>query len=314
MTPGCGFFGPAICGTYHQTYGISMAAPLVAGVAALARSANPELSAADIGSCIVSTAGRRTGTVAERGTVPGTGNAVLDFPVVGAPSLPIVDAEAAVKCAQGGLDGGGILVLGAGDRTGSGDGSDLGDLTQRLTEEGYEVSTSQTMPADLSGFDQVWHIDTQPLTGSEVDRLAAFVESGRSVYLTGEWGCCPIDQSTIGLINRLTGGNVGHGGENGTNTVPVNSDAIGNIDGTDTPNQVSTLQVATSGSLRGVPARSIVAAVPGDPTRAVWAAWDSSQVTGGGKVVALMDINWFAHQYRGDTWDEVTANIAKFLS
>ena len=62
----CGPFGLLRCSDYGQKLGTSMAAPMVAGLAGLACSANPSMSAADVGSCIVSTAGTGTATITVR--------------------------------------------------------------------------------------------------------------------------------------------------------------------------------------------------------------------------------------------------------
>ena len=98
---GCGLFGLSTCSDYQQASGTSMAAPMVAGVAALVRAANPSMAAADVGSCIVATAGTGTATITARSPEPRE---------VGPPShrvsvrptidfngrIPIVDALAAV--------------------------------------------------------------------------------------------------------------------------------------------------------------------------------------------------------------------------
>ena len=98
------WYGWDHCQTYEQMFGTSMAAPLVAGVAALVRSASPAVSAADVGRCLVSSAGRYTGAATERSLLPTKGNLPIT-PVLpyGMTYLRIVDAEAAVAC---GLDAG----------------------------------------------------------------------------------------------------------------------------------------------------------------------------------------------------------------
>ncbi len=83
------------CSTYLEDRGTSMAAPQVAGIAALVRGAHPDLSANQSGACITSTAG--TG---------GTGNTEgqSDMPPGYSPSFsyfgstPIVNARAAIDC------------------------------------------------------------------------------------------------------------------------------------------------------------------------------------------------------------------------
>ena len=81
--------------TYGEDYGTSMAAPLVAGVAALIRSYHPTMTADQVGRCIVDTAGTSTGTADTVSSYPtDTVPRIAGFPG----GLPIVDADAAVLC------------------------------------------------------------------------------------------------------------------------------------------------------------------------------------------------------------------------
>lgn len=82
---------------YGTDSGTSMAAPLVAGVAALIREHNPTMNAAEVGRCITDYAGTSTGQADTVSTYP------TDFVprVTGFPGgLPILDADAAVRCSD----------------------------------------------------------------------------------------------------------------------------------------------------------------------------------------------------------------------
>ena len=86
------------CGLlYNQDLGTSMAAPVVAGIAALVRSANPGLSAMQAGECITWTAGiggvGSTSVPAPPSPEPGTLVYTLHIPHTGDPT-PIVNAAA----------------------------------------------------------------------------------------------------------------------------------------------------------------------------------------------------------------------------
>ena len=81
--------------TYEQKQGTSMAAPIVAGVGALVRAANPALTATQSADCIRSSAFVR-GDRVTRGASPPFN--IVDFTPVG--DLYLVDAAGAVECAQ----------------------------------------------------------------------------------------------------------------------------------------------------------------------------------------------------------------------
>ncbi|QJU52817.1 cell wall-binding repeat-containing protein [Herbiconiux sp. KACC 21604] len=301
---GCGLFGWFRCRGYGQMAGTSMAAPIVAGVAALVIGARPELTAAEVGSCIVSTAGTNTPTVKKRTDEKDT------KPLPYAGSIPVVDAEAAVACAKEGPTGGDVLLLGGGDRTASGNGTDMGDLAAAFASFGRTVARAETMPDDLSGFGQIWYVDTNALSGEEVDRLVDYVAAGNGVYLTGEWGCCSSTDTSIEVINRVTtGGDVAFAGEDG-NDVLFTSTGPKSL--RTSPNAVNELLASSPGSLSGVAPRNTVG-VADDPSRAVVAAWNGSDVEGGGKVAIVMDINWVAQQYRGPAWKPFVENLVACL-
>jgi hypothetical protein len=89
------------CAERGEMAGTSMAAPVVAGIAALVASKHPGLSASAIAGCVTSTAG--TGGVGSTGPPDGQpGGAYLNPPLtyVGGP-IPIVNAAAAVECGSG---------------------------------------------------------------------------------------------------------------------------------------------------------------------------------------------------------------------
>lgn len=165
------------------------------------------------------------------------------------------------------------------------------------------------MPSDLSGFGQIWHLDTEALSQSEQDQVAGFVAGGRGVYLTGEWGCCAVDNSTIALINRLvSGATVSHGGRAG-DLIQVAEDAPFGLGVS--PHRVDSVLTSMPGSLANVDPGNVVGTVG---SAAVITAWADGEVQGSGRLVSVMDINWVAEQYRGDSWGRFIENLARFLS
>jgi Tol biopolymer transport system component len=96
--------GPAF--HYCWAYGTSMAAPMVAGIADLIRSAFPGYSADDVGRCIVRTASG----AASRSVYPVSFTPQIPFEP--ADAVPIVDAAAALQCKPGEFD----LTIGDGQQ------------------------------------------------------------------------------------------------------------------------------------------------------------------------------------------------------
>jgi len=90
------------CGSYAANFpngapiaGTSMAAPAVAGIAALVRSEHSEFGASRAAGCIVGNAGENTGSATSRSSLPAGSSPQVSYSPA---NLPIVDAEAAVTC------------------------------------------------------------------------------------------------------------------------------------------------------------------------------------------------------------------------
>ncbi len=217
-----------------------------------------------------------------------------------------------------------VLIAGTGD-LGSTDAND--NLTQALTDAGYTVTESPALPADLSSFAEVWWIDIAPPSSDEQTQLINFAESGKGVFLTGEWdscgGCAALNAADQSMVNSIVaGGTVGVGGFGllgigGTPVaMPVNPDVVGSLAAQ--PNTVTSWTVTAAGGMSGVPDSSIFAyyqAEPPDgPETPVAAAWDRPSTNGNGRLVLFMDINWAETGWRATNWSDVAENVAFFLS
>jgi hypothetical protein len=205
---------------------------------------------------------------------------------------------------------------------GSGYIAPLTNLNTILTAAGYQVTTASTLPDDLNGFGSIWYVGIDPISQTDADRLVAYAKAGNGLYLTGERPCCEELNATVaGIVNRLivSVGGIGIGGLGDpyleTGPLPINPSAAGQA--ASRPFALTTWQPSAPGGMSNIAAANVFAYVDnggGDHT-AVAATWGADDVTGGGRLAVLMDINWLDPDY----WDEHTAyqvaqNLQLFLS
>lgn len=213
-----------------------------------------------------------------------------------------------------------VLIAGLGDEFAhSTEPND--NLDQALTNAGYNVNETATLPVDLSSYGQVWWVDTSPPSAAEQNQLIAFEQSGKGVFLTGERPCCEeLNTADTSMVNSMvTGGGITVGGQGDvcscTQPLPVNSTVVGGL--ATQPNTVTSWQPSAPGGLTGVPDSSVFSYYqPGDITtrQVVAAAWDRSSTVGSGRLVVFVDINWSMSSFRGANWSDVADNVAFFLS
>lgn len=196
-----------------------------------------------------------------------------------------------------------ILVFG--DR-----GGERAHVTTALQGLGNTVTNQAALPADLSGFDTIWHIGAfTPLSGGVQTQLSGFLADGKGIYLTGERPCCEALNTSIGsLINaNLKSGSVqvgGFGDVGGPYT--YNANAVGNIDA----DLATGWLPSAPGSIGGVTGNNVV--VSADQTgRAVAAAWEDNDLINGGRIALFMDVNWLNGLDGGEL--QVIANTQEFL-
>ncbi|WP_158510569.1 fibronectin type III domain-containing protein [Actinoplanes friuliensis] len=214
-----------------------------------------------------------------------------------------------------------VLIAGSGDY-GSTTGASW--LKERLEAAGYtvEIDADDDLPDNLSGYDQIWAVSTSPFPDDDLDRLVAFVKSGRGLFLTGERPCCEsINAADTTIVKQLVTGldslQIGGLGDPfpQLGPVPLKADAPGGV--TRKPFAVDTWTVDAPGGLAGVPARNVIAEVDNGeaPAVPIAAAWGPDEVSGGGRLTLLMDINWNQPAEMDPvTANQLAQNLAFFLS
>ena len=209
-----------------------------------------------------------------------------------------------------------VLLAGTGDY-GNTNGVDW--LQSQLKAAGYSVAATKTdtLPADLSGYGQIWDVSTVALDDDDQGKLIAYVKTGHGVYLTGERPCCEslnaADTTIVkGLVAGATDLQIGGLGDPyfQTGPVAVNPDAPGGL--STKPFAVTTWTVSAPGGIGSLPAADVLASADTTP---VAAAWGPEEVSGKGRITLLMDINWIDPA----TMDTATAgqfaqNLALYLS
>jgi subtilisin family serine protease len=312
MVKACGFLWTKYCSAYGQMAGTSMAAPEVAGIAALVRAEHPGFTAAQVAACITDTAGSGPAGIASfRSDLPTSFKPKIPYEPT---TLPIVDAPNAVACTGRPPAATDALVVGTGD---FGDVNADDNLTSLLTNAGYHVTETQSLPDDLTPYDSLWYVSTDPLSTDDGIRIAQFAKSGHGVFLTGERPCCEaLNAWDSAIVNQLVvsvgGVTVGGLGDPfyDTGDVTIHADAASDV--AQKPNMLSTWRVSAPGGLDNVASQNVFADASGVPVAAVWG---SADVIGSGRLALLMDVNWLEDGY----WDPVSAksiveNLALFLS
>jgi hypothetical protein len=209
-----------------------------------------------------------------------------------------------------------VLIYGNGDAVE--DTSGTPNLVAALKATGFTVSTSATLPTNLSSYGQVWHYGLEVPTTQEQAALAAFARAGGSLFLTGEWnGCCSkpsVNDAVKGIFDQLvvTVGGLSFGPDS-LDVLPVNPAAIGSA--ATTPKLLTTLKGVHAGSIDMSNLSPSSALFRDGASHATAALWDESSVVGGGRLAIVMDVNWAQTSY-GDmrTMPQNAQNIAYFLS
>jgi hypothetical protein len=212
---------------------------------------------------------------------------------------------------------GSILIYGDGDF--GEDTTGFINLEDALAQRGFAVATlpgTTTLPADLSAYGQIWHYGIDVPSDADQQRLIGYVHAGGRVLLTGERPCCELENDADSVIVNavVAGGGIGVGGlgEIGlcTDLQDVNPSAQGGA--ATTPNVLTTWQPQCPGGMTGVAPQNVLAtALDGTVTGAVW---DETNISGGGRLAILMDVNWAQSTFADfTTMGPIAQNLAAFL-
>ena len=190
-------------------------------------------------------------------------------------------------------------------------------LANSLISLGHTVDNQTGLPADLSGYDSIWHVDAgTPLTPAYQTQLADYLAAGGGVHLTGERPCCePLNDSLQALVNTVVIGGGIQVGDLGDISGPysINPSATSGL--ATTPNAVAVWVPSASGGMGGLgnlPDSSIFATGAGDvPVGGAWI--ESDMVSSSGRLTLLMDTNWFSSPGNGDNI-AIIENIQHFLT
>ena len=190
-------------------------------------------------------------------------------------------------------------------------------LVTSLESLGHTVTNSDGLPADLSGFNSIWHVDAfTPIVPEFQTRLAAYLAAGGGLHLTGERPCCEaLNDSLQQFVNSVVVGGGIQVGDLGDIAGPYTVNPAANGGLATTPNAVSVWEPLASGGMGGLgnlPDPNIMVAGNGNvPVGAVWLG--SELVSGMGQLTLLMDTNWFSQPSAGDNL-AIIENIQTFLS
>jgi lysophospholipase L1-like esterase len=194
------------------------------------------------------------------------------------------------------------------------DPSGMDNISSALEQSGFNVTSmpgSTALPSDLSSYGQIWYYGIDPISTADEQTLEQFVDSGGSVFFSGEWGDTTDwdNQSVEDLLSVLVPSVSVSGDDDETTPLSANTSVIDNL--AISPNPLTTWTPNREGALSNVsPNNVLFADSSGNASAAAWQVGNN-----GGRLVIFMDINW-AQSPSEDftTMPEVTQNVGYFLS
>lgn len=173
-----------------------------------------------------------------------------------------------------------------------------------LTGLGHTVSSGTTL-ADYSAFDQVWDLRYNSALGAgDIAAMGAFLNSGRSIYLTGEHsGFAARNNSLVGFVSAVGGGTIAL--QNTSHAGAESITAAGQV--VNNPNTFTSVQFSAANSV------GVAGVGNGFQVTSLGslAGWDFGDITGspGARMLIGFDIEIF-NSTNGAGWAQ---NMATYL-
>lgn len=200
-----------------------------------------------------------------------------------------------------------VLVFGWNDN-----GTEGNNVALTLESLGYEVERTEELPDDLDVYSAIWYIEAYKGLDSESEaQLQAYVESGGSLYLTGERPCCEeLNESGENILRAiLTNKSVTVGGL-GDIGGPFTFNPHAENEIASRPNTLVDFVPESPGGMAGIGGIDDQNVFASNGQIAVGAVFDErDMITGMGRVVILMDIDWLTSPGRAP----IIENIQNFL-
>ena len=176
-------------------------------------------------------------------------------------------------------------------------------VSSRLEAAGHTTTIESAMPADISGYEQIWDLRwNESFDQQTTDTYDAFVKDGGFLFITTENpGCCNAQNATkAALITQMGGGDTVIGGEAGSTENTV-------VDGTNTTYMTEgiTVNFMAISAIENDQGTVLIEDANGKVAAMMWVgnAGDLGEDYAG-TVITIADINWLAQGFSTEAYAE----------
>jgi len=210
------------------------------------------------------------------------------------------------------LHAGNVLIINGSSQTSEpGTTSAITTNLQTLHQAvGNTVTISDSVPANLAGYGQIWDIrfsNSLPITAGQQAQYLSFLAAGGGMFVMGEnSGFTTRNDSVLALITAAGGGTLGFTTPNSTQTV------VGPFTG---PNPVSQITYAAPGGVgTNAPGTGdwITVDNNGNGTGIAFSVGDLANAQAGALTV-IFDVNFMMNQYDVPNSQNLTKNLIGFV-